>query len=505
MDLTKGETKQENKEFPFEDNQIECKVTEKYFEDLKESWTAYHQIKKVNKALDYPLLIEILKLAEIKLQKSITDYWSKTKQTFGPKDAISNALNDSDLWPRIVPIKLLKYLIFKEEQQIQFDEQYRSLIGANGVLWVLHQRMHRCIALAEQGESMQNALKKELNNVPHENWSPSERPEWLLFEIDSDCTIRRIQTEVADKMIHPPGNKNTVTQLNMGEGKTSVIIPLLIASLANGDNLVRIIVLNSLLKVNYSGLVQKLGGLLNKRVYTFPCNRDISFTTDRTKQYQRLYEECRLKRGVVLTLPEYCLSFKLKGLEMCQSEEKQNEANSLLATQMWLDKNSRDVLDESDELLSVMYQLIYTSGNVSLVSGGKLRWELAQDVIFRARYHFDELYEKYGENRVEYIRNEKHAQAYPTFRLLEVGPYFELCKRVCRDILESKGEHVKLLRFTESEMDSLLSFVLNQKVDVEARELAEKLTRDQPELKNICLILRGYCAYDILYYVFSKR
>ena len=98
MDLIQNETKQENKEFPFEDNQIECKVTEKYFADLKESWTAFHKIKKVNKALDYLLLIEILKSAEIKLQKSITEYWSKTKKSFGPKDTVSKALNDSEIF-----------------------------------------------------------------------------------------------------------------------------------------------------------------------------------------------------------------------------------------------------------------------------------------------------------------------------------------------------------------------------------------------------------------------
>ena len=89
--------------------------------------------------------------------------------------------------------------------------------------------------------------------------------------------IRRIQVEVAEKMMNPPNSKNTVMQLNMGEGKTALIIPMLAASLSNSDNLVRITVLKSLLNINYDALVQKLGGFLNRRVYIFPCRRDKKF------------------------------------------------------------------------------------------------------------------------------------------------------------------------------------------------------------------------------------
>lgn len=42
--------------------------------------------------------------------------------------------------------------------------------------------------------------------------------------------------------------------------------------------------------------------------------------------------------------------------------------------QIWLDTYSRNILDEADEILSFKFQLVYTLGNQSMVSGASLRW-----------------------------------------------------------------------------------------------------------------------------------
>jgi hypothetical protein len=46
--------------------------------------------------------------------------------------------------------------------------------------------------------------------------------DWLLFEVDSDRSIRHCQVETAQAMIQPKDGGNAVMQLNMGEGKSSV-------------------------------------------------------------------------------------------------------------------------------------------------------------------------------------------------------------------------------------------------------------------------------------------
>ena len=58
----------------------------------------------------------------------------------------------------------------------------------------------------------------------HRTWSVDEHPEWLVFEAEGLLQIRPKQYSVALDLMQNPG---AITQLNMGEGKTRVIIPML--------------------------------------------------------------------------------------------------------------------------------------------------------------------------------------------------------------------------------------------------------------------------------------
>ena len=55
-----------------------------------------------------------------------------------------------------------------------------------------------------------------------------------------NITIREMQINVANHMIKPnlSTRKNIVMQMNMGEGKTSVILPMLSIKLASNSSLV---------------------------------------------------------------------------------------------------------------------------------------------------------------------------------------------------------------------------------------------------------------------------
>lgn len=49
----------------------------------------------------------------------------------------------------------------------------------------------------------------------------------------------------------------------MGEGKTKVITPIIASCMADGSQIARITVLNSLFNTNFEDLQMKLGGILN--------------------------------------------------------------------------------------------------------------------------------------------------------------------------------------------------------------------------------------------------
>jgi hypothetical protein len=70
----------------------------------------------------------------------------------------------------------------------------------------------------------------------HRTWSVDKHPAWLVFEIEGGLQIRPAQHWVAAYLMEHPGS---IVQLNMGEGKTRVILPMLILHWADGTNLVR--------------------------------------------------------------------------------------------------------------------------------------------------------------------------------------------------------------------------------------------------------------------------
>ena len=132
----------------------------------------------------------------------------------------------------------------------------------------------------------------------------------------------------------PRMDKNTVMQVNMGEGKTSVIIPICAAALADGSQLVRVIVPKALIPQTFQILTDRLCGLVNKPVYHLTFSRDQidgglvinpsrDSEVDRAESLQKLVTSCRDEAGVLVMQPEHVLSLKLACVE---TQAFQNEA-----------------------------------------------------------------------------------------------------------------------------------------------------------------------------------
>ena len=117
-------------------------------------------------------------------------------------------------------------------------------------------RSRRCRRiLARDNEALRKHLLSDLSNQfdsssnpgSNESWNMYEYPEILLFEIDNDVGVRDTQAKVAFEILDENDSSisdtnNRLMQLNMGEGKTAVIMPIVLACAARGDKLVRIYV-----------------------------------------------------------------------------------------------------------------------------------------------------------------------------------------------------------------------------------------------------------------------
>lgn len=109
------------------------------------------------------------------------------------------------------------------------SEAWKDVIVQYGLAVTRIHRAHRLLGLSSHAQD----LAEEFQNSGHQNWDPAVYPETLLLEAESGIIVREVQEEIANQMRSPPNGSNAVMQLNMGEGKSSVIVPIVAAALAN--------------------------------------------------------------------------------------------------------------------------------------------------------------------------------------------------------------------------------------------------------------------------------
>ena len=69
----------------------------------------------------------------------------------------------------------------------------------------------------------------------------SRHAQWLVFEVEGRLQIRPAQHTLARTLLEGSGPDGLapIAQLNMGEGKTRVILPMMVLELADNKHLVR--------------------------------------------------------------------------------------------------------------------------------------------------------------------------------------------------------------------------------------------------------------------------
>jgi Protein of unknown function (DUF3638) len=200
-------------------------------------------------------------------------------------------------------------------------------------------------------------------------------------------------------MIAPRSKRNISLQLNMGEGKSSVIVPLVAATLAEGSNLVRVVTLKPLSNQMFQLLVSRLSGLANRPIFYVPFSRSLLMSSSMIRTISCLFKRCVTEGGVLVVQPEHILSQRLMHIDMVLASngnpKKQSIAEELGKLQDWVAGKSRDILDESDEILHVRYQLIYTAGKQMPVDDHPNRWTIIQQVFSRLKAHAKRLHARF--------------------------------------------------------------------------------------------------------------
>jgi len=344
------------------------------------------------------------------------------------------------------------------------------------------------------------ALFKELENTGRQDWTASDYPDWLLLEIENNMTIRPIQAQVAIEMISPTSRQNSVMQLNMGEGKSLVIVPMVSAALANGRQLLRVMTLKPLLRQTQYLLSQRLGGLVNRRIYYMPFSRKTKLDARTVSAIRTIYKEVERERGLLLILPEQVLSFRLMGRERFDSDH--HLAVQLIDMELWLQQHCRDILDESDEILDTRFQLIYTVGSQRLIEGHPDRWTIAQNVLSCVEIHAAKLCKQFPD---QLSLDSRGGGCFPTLRFLQPGVRAKLMDLLIQDIESGNVAGLSFDYCSKDIQKAILTFITDRSVREDTANRVMKALTDAPRLKMAVLLLRGLIGHRILLFTLEKK
>jgi len=363
------------------------------------------------------------------------------------------------------------------------------------------QRATRIVKLAEYGTSPE--LTQELQNSGHENWQPEAFPSSLLMEIESGFLIRPVQEQVAAQMRQPSGTSvNATVQLNMGAGKSSVIVPIVAAALADGTKLVRIVVAKAQFKQMTQTVLSKLGGLLDRRIYYLPVSRAIKLNIAAAGYLNKMLRECLSNGGVLLVQPEHILSFSLMGRESFINE-KTDLGSSLASTQDFLDNHSRDIVDESDENFSPRFEICYTMSSQRATELCPDRWLYIQQVFDLVALCASVVAR---ESPKAIIVSRGSPGQFPRVRIVRPEAGYKLINLVAHHICD-KGlpSFFKISRQGEIEKDHVYAYLTNFELEREDARLVEESSLWSDTTGPVLLLLRGLLAGGVLTFVLSQK
>jgi len=144
--------------------------------------------------------------------------WDRIIECLGALCEKDFMLARAGLWPRVSPRDILSKLTISQRSLLSESWKAAFIEYAGSVTMVQRAiRISRLTAPEYRAE-----LERELSNSGRVGWDAMSHPDWLLVELESNLLIRQVQAEIASEMLAPSSGKNSVVQLNMGEGKSSV-------------------------------------------------------------------------------------------------------------------------------------------------------------------------------------------------------------------------------------------------------------------------------------------
>ncbi len=392
-------------------------------------------------------------------------------------------------------------------------------------LCVMEDRLHRlCKTLPDLGsgdskEHNQNpTVVKEL--LLRRRWSSKDYPEWLVFELEQGIQIWNEQYDIISHLLRQSSRDRTdsasenICQLNMGLGKTRVVIPCLILALAKAgaeapSSLLRVYFLSEILDEGFKYLHQILtASILNKRLYYTPFHRKVSVSTESIMHIRDTMMHCIRSRGAIILAPEHRLSYLLR-----RSQEVGSCSNARAifddVENLCCGPDSFEIFDECDEIFSHKRQLVYATGKqadlVSLSSRAAAVNMILQ-LLSAGHSEIDSVLGVADGKTISTLCSWRPGVCgtYKHIRLLKTSHFDEeKLKRVIFDsILRCEHPEFGWLQNFRLKHDEMRRFVLEADKDFPSEKDESSMSSKQ---RGDLLILRGLLSHGVLFHCLRHR
>ena len=285
------------KEFPVK-HSTDTDLDKAVYGELAESWKLHCEESDVHISLEFEIIESIQKIekivtsalstVEVYLLDSLTRFPSKNNWHAPALEylRLSNAI------PTVTKREIVALAC-----DFSKVSEYNPLLSKTSmerihqavIIWlelcVFQDKCHFLLNTASGHEpNLNKDFIRELTS--QRSWDAKVHPYWLVDEVEQGIRIRPEQYEVANHLMN---NNGHVIQLNMGLGKTRVILPMLIlyySYQASYKRIPRLHILSTLFPEVCEHFHNTLGAsVLNRRLFTLPFRRDVEL--DHQRKYDR--------------------------------------------------------------------------------------------------------------------------------------------------------------------------------------------------------------------------
>ena len=178
-----------------------------------------------------------------------------------------------------------------------------------------------------------------------------------------------------------------------------------------------------------------------------------------------------------------------------------DRARKLVFTQVWITDNARDLIDESDAVLSPKSGLTFPSGNVSAPDGSPFRWTVSESILKLVEMHLAALKSKYPQS-IEIV---SRAGAYPILHFLRRDIENDLLDRVSKSIISGHDAILPVKGLSAEHRALLAKFLAEPIVSEDDTKSILMLFADDPDALKRLLLLRGLLVQRILLLCLKRR